>query len=63
MCARFTVPYGPTDGVIQTLNRPAAPRGLAHAMIEVRNDFLSDAHGQDAWAGRLSAALARAVAH
>jgi predicted N-formylglutamate amidohydrolase len=61
--ARFNEPYGPKDGVLHTLNLHAAPRGLAHAMIEVRNDFLSDGHGQDAWAERLSASLARAVAH
>jgi len=61
--ARFNEPYGPKDGVLHTLNLHAAPRGLAHAMLEVRNDFLSDERGQDAWAERLSAVFARAAAH
>jgi predicted N-formylglutamate amidohydrolase len=61
--ARFNQPYGPKDGVLHTLNLHAAPRGLAHAMIEVRSDLLSDGHGQDAWAERLSAALAGAAPH
>jgi predicted N-formylglutamate amidohydrolase len=59
--ARFNEPYGPKDGVLHTLNLHAAPRGLGHAMIEVRNDFLADGRGQDAWADRLSASLAHAA--
>jgi len=63
MDARFNEPYGPTDGVLHTLNLHAAPRGLAHAMIEIRNDFLSDERGQAGWAERLAAAFAHAAAH
>ena len=61
--ARLNQPYGPEDGVLHTLNLHAAPRGLRHAMIEIRNDFLLDERGQAEWAGRLSAALAHAAAH
>ena len=60
--ARFNEPYGPKDGVLHTLNLHAAPRGLAHAMIEIRNDFLLDERGQVGWAERLSGALARSAA-
>ena len=61
--ARLNEPYGPEDGVLHTLNLHAAPRGLRHAMIEIRNDFLLDERGQVEWAERLSAALAHAAAH
>ena len=61
--ARLNEPYGPDDGVLHTLNLHAAPRGLRHAMIEIRNDFLLDERGQAEWAERLSAALAHTAAH
>ena len=61
--ARLNEPYGPQDGVLHTLNLHAAPRGLKHAMIEIRNDFLLDERGQDEWAERLSASLVHAAAH
>ena len=61
--ARRNEPYGPQDGVLHTLNLHAAPRGLGHAMIEIRNDFLRDEPGQVEWAERLCAALVHAAAH
>ena len=36
-------------------------RGLAHALIEVRQDLIADAAGQRAWAERLAAALTTAL--
>ena len=61
--ARLNEPYGPDDGVLHTLNLHAAPRGLGHAMIEIRNDFLLDDPGQVEWAERLCTALVHAAAH
>lgn len=61
--ARLNEPYGPDDGVLHTLNLHAAPRGLSHAMIEIRNDFLRDGRGQVEWAERLSEALVHAPTH
>jgi predicted N-formylglutamate amidohydrolase len=61
--ARRNEPYSPDDGVLHTLNLHAAPRGLRHAMIEIRNDFLLDERGQVEWAERLSASLVHAAAH
>jgi predicted N-formylglutamate amidohydrolase len=61
--ARLNEPYGPDDGVLHTLNLHAAPRGLRHAMIEIRNDFLLDERGQVEWAERLSAGLVHAATH
>ena len=60
--ARRNEPYGPDDGVLHTLNLHAASRGLRHAMIEIRNDFLLDQRGQVEWAERLSASLVQAAA-
>ena len=61
--ARYNEPYGPRDGVLHTLNLHVAPRGLAHAMIEIRNDFLTDERGQAGWAERLAASFAHSAAH
>jgi predicted N-formylglutamate amidohydrolase len=47
-------PYSPADGVYYTLSRHAGPRGLPAAMIEIRNDEIGDAAGQQDWAYRLA---------
>ena len=60
--ARLNEPYGPSDGVLHTLTLHAAPRQLRRVMIEMRNDLISNARGQDQWAERLSASLGRAAA-
>lgn len=54
---RLNEPYSPKDGVLHTLNLHAFPRGLPHAMVEIRNDLITDERGQDEWAQRLSVAL------
>lgn len=41
-----------------TMDRHGTQRGLANAIIEIRQDLVSDAAGADAWAGRLAAPLA-----
>jgi predicted N-formylglutamate amidohydrolase len=50
----FTVgvnqPYSPADRVYFTLERHARSRGLPCAMIEIRNDEISDEAGQAEWA-------------
>ena len=60
--ARLNEPYGPDDGVLHTLSLHAAPRGLTHVMIEIRNDLISDERGQGKWSERLSASLVQAAA-
>lgn len=60
--ARLNEPYGPKDGVLHTLNLHAYPRGLKHAMIEIRNDLIANERGQDEWAQRLSVPLIQATA-
>lgn len=47
-------PYSPADRVYHTLERHGRSRGLACAMIEIRNDEIADADGQEIWAARLA---------
>lgn len=58
---RLNEPYGPKDGVLHTLNLHAGPRGLMHAMIEIRNEFIATERGQEEWAQRLSVPLIQAA--
>ena len=55
-------PYGPKDGVMHLMNLHAAPRGLQHLMIEIRNDLIETERGQQQWAQRLSIPLQQAAA-
>jgi predicted N-formylglutamate amidohydrolase len=59
--ARLNEPYGPKDGVMHTTNLHAAPRGLKHVMIEIRNDLIADHAGQNTWANHLTVPLAQAA--
>jgi predicted N-formylglutamate amidohydrolase len=54
-------PYGPKDGVMHLMNAHAAPRGLQHLMIEIRNDLIEHPRGQQEWAHRLSVPLIQAA--
>lgn len=47
-------PYSPADRVYFTLEKHARPRGLACAMIEIRNDEISGETGQRKWADLLT---------
>ena len=47
-------PYSPADRVYYTLERHARSRGLACAMIEIRNDEISGETGQRKWADLLT---------
>jgi predicted N-formylglutamate amidohydrolase len=50
-------PYSPADRVYFTLEHHARSRGLACAMIEIRNDEIVDDAGQARWAGLLASIL------
>ena len=54
-------PYAPSDRVYHTLSRHGDPKGLATAMIEIRNDLVIGADEQNAWARRLARALEAAI--
>ncbi len=51
-------PYSPADGVYYTLERHGQRRGLATAMIEIRNDLAANEDEQQRWAEQLAASLA-----
>jgi predicted N-formylglutamate amidohydrolase len=59
--ARLNEPYGPKDGVLHLMNLHAAPRGLKHVMVEIRNDLIETHKGQNIWANHLSIPLAQAA--
>jgi predicted N-formylglutamate amidohydrolase len=59
--ARLNEPYGPKDGVMHTTGLHAAPRGLKHVMIEIRNDLIANHAGQNTWANHLTVPLAQAA--
>jgi predicted N-formylglutamate amidohydrolase len=54
-------PYAPSDRVYHTLSRHGDSKGLATAMIEIRNDLVVGADEQNAWARRLARALEAAT--
>jgi predicted N-formylglutamate amidohydrolase len=55
----------PYDGAVEggTLHRHGTRRGLAHAILEIRQDLLADADGVAAWADRIAPILEEALAH
>jgi predicted N-formylglutamate amidohydrolase len=54
----------PYDGALRndTMFRHGTSRGLAHAIVEVRQDLIAAPAGVDEWVGRLAAALVPALA-
>ncbi len=50
-------PYFVSDETDYTIPRHGEARGLPHVEIEIRQDLVSDAAGQSAWARRITAAL------
>lgn len=62
LAARRNSPYGPQDGVTHTLSEHGVARGLPNVMIEIRNDLIRDAAGQQAMAARLANYLVAARA-
>ena len=54
-------PYAPSDRVYHTMSRHGEANGNPAAMIEVRNDLVSNDNGQRAWAMRLAPLLQSAA--
>ena len=61
LCVGNNQPYAPINGVYHSMNRHGQQRGLACAMIELRNDLIAHTITQRAWAERLCAALTPAL--
>ena len=57
MVTRLNEPYSASDGVAHTLARHATPMGLAHAMLEIRNDLIATQQDAAAMASRLAQVL------
>jgi predicted N-formylglutamate amidohydrolase len=55
-------PYAAGDLTDYTIVHHGEGRGLLHVEIEIRQDLITDARGQDAWAARLARLLPRALA-
>lgn len=53
----------PYNGALKgdTLWKHATQRGLAHALVEVRQDLIATPQGQEAWAERLAAIITRLI--
>lgn len=61
LVTRLNEPYSAADGVAHTLALHATPLGLAHAMLEIRNDLIADETAQAGMADRLAPVLRRAM--
>jgi predicted N-formylglutamate amidohydrolase len=57
LASALNEPYSAADGVTHLLRLQAVPYGLSHAMLEIRNDLIADAPGQEAMADRLAPAI------
>ncbi|PIQ38529.1 MAG: N-formylglutamate amidohydrolase [Lysobacterales bacterium CG17_big_fil_post_rev_8_21_14_2_50_64_11] len=62
LCVGDNQPYAPSQGVYHSMDRHGQQRGLACAMIELRNDLIAQTGTQRAWAERLCAVLTPALA-
>jgi predicted N-formylglutamate amidohydrolase len=62
LCVGDNLPYAPKQGVYHSMDRHGQRRGLACAMIELRNDLIAHTTTQRAWADRLCAVLTPALA-
>jgi predicted N-formylglutamate amidohydrolase len=54
-------PYAPSDLTDYTSTTHGEQRGIPHVGIEIRQDLIADASGQEAWAARLAPLLVQAV--
>jgi predicted N-formylglutamate amidohydrolase len=58
----MNAPYAIEDGSDYTIPVHAEPRALAHVLVEIRNDLISDQAGIARWAGLIASALTEATA-
>ena len=54
-------PYIVTDDTDYTIPVHGERRGLSHVAIEIRQDLIGDAAGQEYWANRLAETLPKAA--
>ena len=58
----MNAPYEIEDNSDYTIPVHAEPRGLAHVLIEMRNDLIANPTGIERWGSLIATALAQAVA-
>ena len=61
LCVGDNLPYGTQDGVFHSMERHGEAHGLPCAMLEIRNDLVMDAAGQQDWARRLHQVITAAL--
>jgi predicted N-formylglutamate amidohydrolase len=61
LCVGANEPYAPDAGVYHTVGRHGEQRGLACAMIELRQDLIAQPEGQSRWAARLAREFTQAL--
>jgi predicted N-formylglutamate amidohydrolase len=61
MTVKLNAPYQVNDISDYTIPVHGERRGIAHVLIEVRNDLINDARGQEEWADRLAGPLSLAA--
>ena len=54
---KLNAPYNVDDASDYTIPVHGERRGIAHVLLEIRNDLINDACGQEEWADRLAAPL------
>jgi predicted N-formylglutamate amidohydrolase len=54
---RLNAPYHVDDMSDYTIPVHGERRGVPHVLLEIRNDLITDARGQEEWAGRLAGPL------
>ena len=57
LCVGDNQPYPVNDETHYTIPVHGERRGIAHAMLEIRNDLVDTATGQTAWSQRLASVL------
>jgi len=62
LCVGDNLPYAIRDGSDYTLPTHGESRGIAHVGLEIRQDLIGDAAGQQAWAARLAQLLTQSAA-
>lgn len=62
LCVGDNEPYSGQAPIPYSIPVHGAERGRPHVAVEIRQDLIDTRHGAEAWAARLGAALARALA-
>jgi predicted N-formylglutamate amidohydrolase len=57
----LNAPYKVDDASDYAIPVHGEQRGIPHVLIELRNDLIAEAAGQQVWAGRLADALSSAL--